>query len=519
MSSPEQKSRGFVVRALDVIERVGNRLPDPLTLFVVFSALVLVISWLAASAGVSVQKPSGETVEAINLLSSDGIRRILTEAVKNFTGFAPLGTVLVVMIGIGVAERSGLISAGLKQLVSLVPNWLLTATLVFAGVMASMAADAGYVVLTPLGAVLFAGIGRHPIAGLAAAFAGVSGGFSANLLITSLDPLLSGLTEAAAQLYDPTYTVQPTANYYFMIASVFLITIVGTLVTTFFVEPRLGKWTPPESGEGSEGASSSGEALGALTRQERLGLIAAIVSFVLVAGVVAAMVIPEGAILRDPKTGEIKPFFESLVPLLTVAFFVPGLVYGLITKSITSDKVIAKMTGDTMATMGSYIVLAFAAAQFVAYFGWSNLGIILAVKGADTLKAIGFTGIPLLLGFVVVSSLINLFIGSASAKWSIMAPVFVPMLMIMGYSPETAQAAYRVGDSVTNIISPLLPYFPIIIAFAKKYDPKAGLGTLISSMLPYSVAFALCWAVMLIVWLTLGIPLGPDAPIYYTPAQ
>jgi aminobenzoyl-glutamate transport protein len=507
------KTKGsFVGKCLDIIERVGNRLPDPITLFVLFAVLVVVGSALAAALGVGVTHPAdGKIISAQNLLSAANIRRMITEMVKNFSTFPPLGTVLVTMIGIGVAERSGLITTGLKSLVTFVPRSALSATLVFAGVMSSMAADAGYVVLTPLGAVLFAGFGRHPLAGLAAAFAGVSGGFSANLLLTSLDPLLAGLSTTSAHLVDPTYVVQATANYYFMVASVFLLTLVGTIVTDKIVEPRLGKWEPNGHVESEENNQ-----LGTVTTQERKALRLAGVVFFASLLVIGAMLIPEQGVFRDKELG-LKPFYDSLVPLIMIVFLLTGLAYGISAKTISTDKDVAKMTSETMATMGAYIVLAFVAAQFVAFFSWSNLGVITAVTGADTLKALGLTGIPLIISFVLVSAFINLFIGSASAKWAIMGPVFVPMLMVMGYSPELVQAAYRVGDSTTNIITPLLPYFPIIVAFARKYDNKVGIGTLISTMLPYSVAFLVVWLLMLIGWILAGIPLGPDAPLTYTP--
>lgn len=500
---------GIATRLLDAIERVGNRLPDPLTLFVLLGAAVLLVSWLAARAEISVVHPgTGETVAAVNLLSAAGIRRIATGLVDNFAAFPPLGTVLVAMIGIGVAERSGLIASALRALVAAVPARLLAATLVFAGVMSSMAADAGYVVLTPLGAVLFAGTGRHPIAGLAAAFAGVSGGFGANLLLTSLDPLLAGLTQPAAQLVDPGYVVQPTANYYFMAASVALVTAVGTFVNARFVEPRLGPWR-------SDAAAGDG-AFGALAPVERRGLVAAAIAFLAVAIATLALVLPAGAPLRA-EDGSLAPFYESLVALIFVAFLVPGLAYGLVARRIRSDREAVAMIGETLATMGPYVALAFVAAQFVAWFGWSNLGLILAVKGASVLQSLGLNGVPLLLGFIAVSAFLNLFIGSASAKWAIMAPVFVPMLMLMGHSPELVQAAYRVGDSSTNIVTPLLPYFPIVIAFARRHDPQAGIGTLISAMLPYSVAFLIAWSAFFLIWIGIGLPLGPDAPLTWQP--
>lgn len=512
--SARSQNKNWLLKALDRVESIGNKLPDPLTIFVVLALLMPVISWLVSMTGWALQHPgTGKEIAVVNLLSAEQIQRIFTEAVKNFTGFPPLGTVLVAMIGIGVAERSGLIQTMLKMMVSSVPASLISAALVFAGVMSSMAADAGYVVLTPLGAVLFAGLGRHPLAGLAAAFAGVSGGFSANLLLTSLDPLLAGFTESAAQIYDPSYSVPPTANYYFMVVSVFLVTLVGWFVTDKIVEPRLGEWDPAH---GSEPSDESTQDLSTILPAEKKGVWAALLVFVATLIFFAALVIPENGILRDAEGG-LGPFYHSLVIMICLSFLFPSLVYGLITGSIRSDRDVALMTGETMATMGAYIVLSFAAAQFVAYFNWSNLGLMFAISGAALIKTLGLGGIPLLLIFMGISSTVNLFIGSASAKWAIMAPVFVPMLMNLGYSPEIAQAAYRVGDSITNIITPLMPYFPIVIAFAQRYDKRVGLGTLISAMLPYSVALAIAWTIMLMIWYALALPLGPGVTMFYTP--
>jgi aminobenzoyl-glutamate transport protein len=503
------KNKGFLGRSIDWIERVGNKLPHPVTLFVIFAGLVIFFSWLFSTLGVSVEHPlkEGEILEVRNLLSSEGIKYIFTSMVGNFTGFAPLGTVLVTMLGIGIAERSGLISAALRALVMSVPKQLITAALVFGGIMSSMAADAGYVVLTPLGAVLFAGLGRHPLAGLAAAFAGVSAGFSANLLLTSLDPLLGGLTQHAAATVNPIYaeTINYAMNYYFMIVSVFVLTIVGTLVTEKIVEPRLGTY----KGSVTEKAES-------LTSLEKKGLLGALAAFIVTIAALALLIVPTWGPLRGEEGAIINsPFFSSLVPVILIMFFVPGFVYGKLTKSIRNDKDVAQQLSDTMATMGTYIVLAFAAGQFVAYFAETNLGLIMAVKGAEFINKTGFTGIPLILTFIVVAGFINLFIGSASAKWAIMAPVFVPMMMGLGYSPELTQLAYRIADSTTNVISPLMPYFAIVIAFAQKYDKKVGIGTLISTMIPYSIAFSIIWIIMLIIWMTLGIDLGPGSPIYY----
>ncbi|MFC0044124.1 AbgT family transporter [Metabacillus iocasae] len=496
------------MRLLDGIERVGNRLPHPVTLFAIFCLLIMVASAIFANLGVQVDDPvnEGEVLQVKNLLSAEGIKYMFESAVSNFTGFAPLGTVLVTMLGIGLAERSGLISAGLRALVMSVPKQLMTAALVFGGIMSSMAADAGYVVLTPLGAVLFAGMGRHPLAGLAAAFAGVSGGFSANLLLTSLDPLLGSLTQEAAATLDPAYAGQMNfaMNYYFMIASVILITLIGTFVTEKIVEPRLGKY----KGEVKETAED-------LKPEEKKGLWAAFAAFILTGLLLSLLVVPEWGPLRGEGSIIDSPFFHSLVPVILIMFFIPGLVYGMVTKTIKNDKDVANQMSDTMATMGSYVVLAFIAGQFVAYFKETNLGIVLAINGAEFLESTGFKGIPLILTFILITGIINLFIGSASAKWAIMAPVFVPIMMGLGYSPEFTQAVYRVSDSTTNIISPLLPYFAIIIAFAQKYDKRVGIGTLISTMLPYSLFFTLGWVLMLIVWMFTGIDLGPGSPIYY----
>ncbi len=498
----------LVLRSLDAVERAGNRLPQPVTLFAMLVGLVIIASVVAAAFGVSAVHPgTGQEIRAVSLLEGAQLQRIFTQMVKTFTDFPPLGLVLVVMLGIGVAERSGLISASLRAFVGSIPPKLITVSVVTAGMLSSIAVDAGYVVLIPLGAVIFYGLGRHPLAGLAAAFAGVSGGFGANLVLTSLDPLLAGFTEPAAHLIDPAYRVDATANWYFMAASVPVVAIAGAIVTERIVEPRLGAY---------EGTADLGDDHGELTAVERRGLwVAGAVLLVLLVGVVW-LAAPQGAVLRA-EDGSLTPLFTSIVALMFILFLLPGLAYGMVTGSISSDKDVAKMTAEAMASMGGYIVLAFAAAQFVAYFAWSNLGTIVAISGANVLQQIGFTGLPLIVAFVLVASFINIMIGSASAKWAIMAPIFVPMLMLMGYSPELTQASYRIGDSYTNILTPLLPYFPLVIVFAQKYVKDVGIGTLISLMLPYAVTFALVRIPMLIIWIVFELPVGPGAPLTYTP--
>jgi aminobenzoyl-glutamate transport protein len=507
MTTETQAARTWSERMLDRVERAGNALPDPVTLFFLLIAIVMVVSWIASAMSVSAVHPgTSETIAVDNLFSADNIRRLLVEMPETFAAFPPLGLVLVVMLGIGVADKTGLISAALSAFVRSVPDALLTGALVFAGIMSSLAVDAGYVVVIPLGAVLFYGAGRHPLAGLAAAFAGVSAGFSANLSLTSLDPLLAGFTQPAAQLIDPAYTVDATANYYIMIALVPVFILAGVWVTEKIVEPRLGDYEAPDDLD----ADADHE----LTDKERKGLRIAGIVFALTSIGVALLVIPENAPLRDA-SGGLDPFYQSIVALMVVLFFLPGLAFGLVTGKIESDKDVAKMMADTMADMGAYIVLAFAAAHFIAMFNWSNLGSVLAISGATGLEAIGFTGVPLIVSFVFVSALINVFVGSASAKWAILAPIFVPMLMLLGYSPETTQAAYRIGDAFTNILTPLLPYFPLVIIFAQRYVKDSGIGSIVALMLPYSIVFGIVSTLTLVAWIVFGLPLGPGVPLEY----
>ncbi len=520
MSEKEKsKNDGVFKKILDKVEVVGNKLPHPVTLFAILMGVVLLLSWIFG--GVTVLKPgtggdSGvaeEFIVAQNLLTKDGIQRIFTSMVEVFATFPPLGLVLVVMLGIGVAEHTGMIAVALRVFVSKVPKYLITFSIVIAGMLSSVAADAGYVVLIPMGAVLFMGMGRHPLAGIAAAFAGVSGGFGANFIPTSLDPMIAAFTESAAVIIEPGYTVNPLSNWYIMAASVPLVGLAGTWVTEKIIVPRLGEYRQDGEMLIEEGNSE-------VTPQERKALLWSGISIVGVLILIFLAVFPENGLLRgelDPNTGRasMQPFYNSLVPIMFIIFFVAGLVYGIISKTITNNKDVADMTAKSMSTMGLYIVIAFVASQFVAYFNWSNLGSILAVKGSDGLNAIGFTGIPLLVAFILISSLVNLIMGSASAKWALLAPIFVPMLMLMGYSPEVTQAAYRIGDSYSNILTPLLPYFPLVIVFAQKYDKTAGIGTLISMMLPYAVAFMIARIPLFILWIWLGLPLGVEGPIYY----
>ncbi len=511
-------SSNWVSGMLGTIEKVGNKLPHPATLFAIFAFAIIILSGLAALLNVTAIHPgTGEKVEAFNLLSREGLHMIMSNMVVNFTSFAPLGTVLVALLGIGVAESSGLMSTGLRLLVISAPRKLLTFAIVFAGILSNTASEVGYVVLVPLGGMIFLAVGRNPIAGIAAAFAGVSGGYSANLLLGTIDPLLAGLSEEAARIIDPVYDVNPTANYYFMFVSTFFIAFIGTWVTEKVVVPRLGEYT----------GDAQPEEIKQLTADERRGLKATFRALIIITLLLVWSAVPsEGGIwsylpgtgfMRDPETGDLlrSPFMRGIVAIIFVVAAILGIVYGIAAKTLKSNYDVINGMGKSMSTLGTYIVLVFFAAQFVAYFNWTNLGLIFAIQGANFIGSLGFGRIPLMIALVLVSALINLVVGSASAKWAIMAPVFIPMFMLLGYSPEFTQLAYRVGDSVTNVIAPMMSYFAMIVAFMERYDKKAGIGTIIATMLPYTVVFLLAWMVMLIFWILLGLPIGPGAPLFY----
>ncbi|MBT8379657.1 MAG: AbgT family transporter [Ignavibacteria bacterium] len=507
MSKETVKSNKIVEKFLEIIENVGNKLPHPTTLFAIFAVGVIILSWVVSLFNFSVIHPgTGDVIEPVSLLSIEGLHRIILNLVSNFTSFAPLGTVLVSLLGIAVAEHSGLIGTALRLLVLKAPKKLLTFVIVFAGILSNTASEIGYVLLVPLAAIIFLAVGRHPIAGLAAAFAGVSGGYSANLLLGTLDPLLAGLSQEAARIIDPSYEINAAANYYFMFVSTFFIAAAGTWVTEKIVIPRLGVYK----------GSAEAEEIKPLTKDEKRGLWYAGIATILFAGIIFWGIVPEQGFLRDADTFSIlkSPFLSGIVSFIFFGGVLAGLAYGIGAKTIKNDSDAIKGMNKSMETLGSYIVLVFFAAQFVAFFNWTNLGMIVAIEGANFLKSSGLGPIPLLISFIIIAAVINLFIGSASAKWAVMAPVFIPMFMLIGYSPEVIQAAYRVGDSTTNIISPMMSYFALVIAFINKYDKEAGIGTLIATMIPYSVVFFIIWSILFIIWFLLGIPVGPGAPMF-----
>ncbi|WP_412503756.1 AbgT family transporter [Shewanella indica] len=521
----ETAKSGWFIRFLNVVERLGNLLPHPITLFALFCAAVILISGVAGYFEVTVVDPRPEgasgrsadgLIHVVSLMNAEGLRMIVSNLVTNFTGFTPLGTVLVALLGVGIAERSGLLSAGMRALVMGASKRLVTLTIVFAGIVSNTAAELGYVVLIPMAAMIFHSLGRHPLAGLAAAFAGVSGGYSANLLLGTVDPLLSGITEAAAQMIDPDYTVGPEVNWYFMFVSTFLISFLGALVTEKIVEPKLGHYDVSEASVDLEE-----QRMETVTEQEKKGLKMAGLAAALLGAVLALTVVPEWGPLRHPETGEVagSPFLKGIVVFIFVCFAIPGLVYGKVVGTMKKDTDVINAMSHSMSTMGMYIVLVFFASQFVAFFKWTNLGAVLAVTGADALSALGLTGPIVFLLFIMMCGFINLMLGSASAQWAVTAPIFVPMLMLVGYAPETIQAAYRIGDSVTNLITPMMSYFGLILAVAARYKKDLGIGTLVATMLPYTLVFFVGWTLFFFLWVfALGLPVGPGAATYYSPA-
>jgi len=490
---------------LNRIEETGNRLPDPATLFVIGTGIIMVLSWVATSMSWEVHSDLTGTLISQNLLSSEGIWWLLSNMVNNFITFPPLAIVLVGMLGIGLAERSGFLPALLRRSILLVPQSLLTPATIFLGIMSSMALDAGYVVLPPIAAALYIAAGRSPLVGIAAVFAGISAGFSANLLITALDPLLSGLTQTAAQILVENYQVAVTANWWFMLASTILLTLVGWAVTAWFVEPRVGL--------DHDLVTDKDQLINLEDSNEKKGLIRAILATGIALIITALFITIPGAPLYGAGS-HFSRWIEATVPLLFILFFIPGIVFGLSTGKIKNDKQVVKMLGDTIAHLGPYIVMAFFAAQFIECFKYTGLGKMLAITGGQWLVAMEFNASMLLTGFILMAMSANLLIGSASAKYAFMAPVFVPMLMQVGFSPELTQIAYRIGDSVTNVITPMNPYMIIVLVELQRYRKNAGFGTLIALMLPYTVVFAVVWIAMLLIWMNIGLPLGPSGELF-----
>lgn len=566
----KKKNGKLLSRFLTIVEKGGNALPHPATLFGLLAVLVLVASAIASAVDWSGLHPkSQQIITAENLLTVEWLHKILLHLVDNFTAFAPFGIVLVAMLGIGVAESSGLISALIRMLVLSAPKRLLTFVVVFTGILSNVASDVGYVLLIPLAGAIFISVGRHPIIGLAAAFAGVSGGFSANLLLGTVDPLLAGLSTEAAKAYDPMYIVNPTANYYFMVVSTFIISFAGTWITEKIVAPRYKEYHSNEEDSKIE----------RLNKKEKRGLLYSGILTLLFTAVIVAGITPKSGFLRGhyyqlnentftelkadvpdivldkaikiedelyTKQSKIEialedaigcehykqygetiieksqldvggilnsPVIRGVIAILFLFAGLAGLAYGIGAGTFKNDADVMKGMSTSMKSLSTYIVLVFFAAQFIKYFEWSNLGALIAIHGAEGLSSSHVPMWLVVVLFILFAAGINLLMGSASAKWALLAPVFVPMFMDYGFSPELTQVMYRIGDSTTNVISPMMSFFALIIAYFQKYEKNAGIGTVVATMLPYSIIFLIIWTILLIVWIQLGIPLGPGAPL------
>ena len=510
MSEPNQRTApgGF----LGTVERVGNKLPDPAVLFIALLFIVWVLSWVLSYVSFDVVDPRTNSPLVIkNLMSGSAFTEFLSVMVTNFSHFHPVGVVLVAMLGIGVAEHTGFINSALRALLNVTPEKMLTPMVIAVGIVSHTAADAGYVLVIPLGGVIFYAAGRHPLAGIAAAFAGVSGGFSASFVPSSIDPLLQGLTQAGAQILDPEVTLNPLNNYFFTTASSLLIISTGWFITDRIVEPRL-------QNETIDGDEEDLPEMHDLRDQERKGLRWATISMLLGIALLIATSLPAGSPWRDAG-GDISsfqaPLMRSIVSLIFLFFLVPGVVYGIVAGTISSSKDIIVGMTKSMNSMAYYLVIMFFIAQFVYAFGQSNLGVLLALQGAAFLKAMAMPAAVTIVGIVILTAFVNIFVGSASGKWGLLAPIFVPMLMSLGISPDLTQAAYRVGDSSTNIITPLMPYFPLVVVYCQRYVKSTGIGTLTAMMLPFSMSFLVLWTIFLLIYFAIGIPLGIQASYTY----
>ena len=515
-----KEKKKFVDRFLDWIERTGNKLPDPAMLFFFLMVIVWVFSAVLSPIDFGKFHPrTGEELLVNNLLTGESLAEFLATMVTVFVTFAPLGIVLVAMLGVGVAEHSGFINVGLKKLLSFTPRLLLTPVLILVAIVSHTAADAGYVLVIPLGGVIFYAAGRHPLAGIAAAFAGVSGGFSANFVPSGIDPLLMSFTQEAAQIFDEDMQINPLNNWFFTAISSILITTVGWYVTDRIIEPRL-------KGVKIDADEADLPKMEKVTPKENKAFIYA--SLAMLAGIAALIIwsIPESSALRDPNppNDDISslvsfgaPLMQAIVPLIFLLFVIPGVVHGFASGTFKSSKDLVESMTKAMNSMAYYIVMAFFCALFIDAFAKSNIGLLIALYGADFLQSLMLPGEVTIVGIILLTAFVNLLVGSASAKWALIAPIFVPMLMQLGISPDLTQAAYRVGDSVSNIITPLLPYFPLVVVFCQRYVKDTGIGTLVSMMIPYSIIFMITWSIFLLIYWWIGIPLGLQASFTYPP--
>ncbi|MCI2774795.1 AbgT family transporter [Staphylococcus petrasii] len=510
MTTNTKDKPSLLTKFLNGVEKVGNKLPDPAVLFFLMCVGLAVITWIVSLFNISVKHPgTGKLIHAKSIISTDGIAMIMNDAIKNFSEFPALGLVLAVMIGVGAAEKTGYFDKLMISVVNKASNKLILPTIILIGILGSLAGDAATVILPPLAAMLFIKIGYHPIAGLTMAYAAAVGGFGANLLIGMQDALVYAFTEPATKIVSDHVKINVAMNWYFIAASVFLVLPVIYFVTTKIVLPHLGKYDESQSDLDEEDETSS-----KVTPTEKKALLCANISFLILIIALIICCIPESSWLRNPKTGSLiddSPLINGVGLVILVLFLIPGVIYGVMSKQIKSTKDLGSMIAESLGSMGSFILIVFFAAQLLAFLQWSNLGIIVAVYGAKLLQH--QNGIILIIGIIFLSSLVNMLIGSASAKWGILAPIFVPMMILVGFHPAFTQMIYRVGDSVTNPITPMMPYMPLLLSYAQKYDKNMKLGSLLSSLMPYTIALSIAWTIFVIIWYLLGIPLGPGGPV------
>ena len=525
-SSPAPRTKGF----LGWVERMGNYLPDPVMIFVWLIGILMILSAVGAALGWSASlqfagetPPAFGTLEngvltftATSLFSEENLTKLIVDMPRTLTGFAPLGLVLVVIYGAAVAERAGLFSALIRASLRDAPKVILTPLVAVIGMTSHHASDAAYVVFIPLAGLLYAAVGRHPLVGIAAAFAAVSGGFAGNITPGQLDVLLFGFTQEAARIIDPTWTMNPLGNWWFILAIVVVFTPLIWFITDVIIEPRLGRW----GGEADDELKAE-LAKSAVTAEEKKGLAYAGWAALFVVALFAALALWPGFTPLIDETAEgpaqLQPFYQSLIGGFMLLFLLSGIAFGIGVGTVKSDRDVVDMMIDGIKTMAPYIVFAFFAAHFVAMFNWSRLGPIAAINGAEILQAMNLPAPTLLVSVLGFSSFLDLFIGSASAKWSALAPVVVPMFMLLGISPEMTTAAYRMGDSFTNIMTPLMSYFPLILAFCRRWDKSMGVGSLLALMLPYALTFMVVGIGMTAAWVYFDLPLGPGAQVHYTP--
>jgi aminobenzoyl-glutamate transport protein len=554
---PAAESQGLTQRLLDKIERAGNKVPHPVVIFLYLIVGVFVLSTVLALLGVSITEevlvPAspriveatyiGGTLESTGvevrpasdeyvieevavpvraLLSIEGIRFIFTSFVSNFANFSVVATIFVAMIGVGVAEQAGMMAALIRKLVAVTPGAWLTFVIILVGGLSSVATDAGYLILIPLGAAAFLSVGRHPIAGVAAAYAGVSAAFAVNVLIAPLDALLTEMTNEAIGLVDPNRSITITANWYFSTVSFLVMAIVMTFVTSRMIVPRLGAYDPREAeghapGEGGPDMPTPEDAPEVDAAAEAKGLRGALIGFLIGLAVVVVFTAPPGSPLRDPATGQIvgtTPFMNSLIFIISMLFLAAGIGYGRGAGTITSSVDIVNGVTKTFAGLAGLVFMLLVISQFIAYFNYSNLPSVIAGSLAQALQRAQVHPLLLLIGLILVVALVDIIMTGALPKWAILAPIFVPLFMRLGVEPQTVLAAYRLGDSPFNVVTPLMVYLPFVVLVSQKYVKSAGLGTIIALMIPYTIVVLVSWVILFAIWFALGLPLGPGYPFF-----